>query len=77
MSITIHIQKEPLFPNSYVEGDKKRNQIISIYGCNPSPPEGKMSFFVSHQISDKAWTTDDAYVVDTVAGDKRSSVFGL
>lgn len=30
-----------------------------------------------HQLSDKAWTTDDADVVGTLVGDKRSSLFGV
>lgn len=69
--------EETLFPNSYAEWDKKRSQIISIYGCNPSLPEGNVVFFIIHWISDKAWTTDDAYMINVLVGYKRPSAFGV
>lgn len=69
--------EETLFPNSYAERDKKRSQIISIYGCNPSLPEGNVVFFIIHWISDKAWTTDDAYMINVLVGYKRPSAFGV
>lgn len=36
-----------------------------------------MSFIIIHWTSDKAWTTNDAYMVGAVFGDKRPSVFGV